>query len=327
MTGEASAIAESRWWAPVGSGRPHLRHTGAGGEARAGGIHRVSSRVRLPCAPMLRARDLAGRHVAGLALAGIFGAAACSKHPPMSSSAPLRIAAASDLSTAFEELGASYEKATGTKVIFSFGATGLLERQIVEGAPFDVFLAADVSFVDDAIKAGACSPGSKQLYAVGRLAIVASPGAAFAVTSISDLADGRITRIAIANPEHAPYGRAARQAMKRAGVWRAVESKLVYGENVHQALQFAESGNADVAIVALALTAGRLPSAIAVPADLHDPIDQALVICARTPAAVRAAETFCAYVTSAPGRSLMEKYGFSTADASLPDPKRGSTLP
>jgi len=243
-------------------------------------------------------------------------AAACSRHSAPGSSEPLHVAAASDLSAAFEELGASYEKATGRRVVFSFGATGLLERQIVEGAPFDVFVAADVSFVDDAIKAGACLASSKQLYAVGKLAIVTAPGDRSGLRTIADLVAPTITRVAIANPEHAPYGRAAREALQRAGVWGAVRPKLVFGENVHQALEFADSGNADAAIVALSLATGRLQGVIPVPDELHDPIEQALVVCARGAAAQRAAETFCAHVTSPAGRALLRRYGFSSADAS-----------
>lgn len=265
--------------------------------------------------------------IAGLALGAALGVAACSRRSAASVGEPLRVAAAADLSLAFEELGAAYEKTTGRKVVLSFGATGLLERQIVEGAPFDVFAAADVSFVDDAIKAGACAAKSKQVYAVGKLAIVAAPGIAFVPTGISDLADARITRIAIANPEHAPYGRAARQSLKRAGVWNSVEPKLVYGENVHQALEFAESGNADAAIVALSLLTGRRQGVVSVPPDLHDPIEQALAVCARSDAAAHAAESFCAYVMSPAGRAVMDRYGFSPADASLPGLKRGSTEP
>lgn len=228
------------------------------------------------------------------------------------------VAAASDLAFAFQEIGASYEKATGQKVIFSFGSTGLLERQIVEGAPFDVFAAADVSFVDDAVKAGACVASSKEIYAIGRLALVAAPRAPFAAVNISDLADERITKVAIANPQHAPYGRAAQQALERAGVWNVVKPKLVYGENVHQALEFAQSGNADAALVALSLAAGRADRATPVPLEMHDPIAQALAVCSRNATAARMAERFCAYVTSPDGLALLQKYGFSPPPASGP---------
>lgn len=275
---------------------------------------------------MRRLRDRAALGgAAGCAVAAAFAGAACSRHSDTTPSKPLLVAAASDLSFAFDEIGKSYETATGQRVILSFGSTGLLERQIVEGAPFDVFAAADVSFVDDAVKAGACVASSKRLYAVGRLALVAAPRASFAAGSVSDLADARITRVAIANPQHAPYGRAAQQALERAGVWRAVESKVVYGENVHQALEFALSGNADAAIVALSLTAGRVDRAVPIPAELHDPIAQALVVCSRSD--VRAAQKFCAYVTSPTGLGLLQKHGFSAPDPSMPGSDRGRAEP
>jgi molybdate transport system substrate-binding protein len=267
------------------------------------------------------------RGAAACAFAAAFGGASCSRHSDATSGKPLLVAAASDLSFAFDEIGASYEKATGQRVIFSFGSTGLLERQIVEGAPFDVFAAADVSFVDDAVKAGACVASSRQLYAVGRLALVAASRAPLQAERIVDLADPRITRVAIANPQHAPYGRAAQQALERAGIWRVVEPKVVYGENVHQALEFAQSGNADAALVALSLTIGHRDHATLIPPELHDPIAQALVVCSRSVTAARAAEKFCAYVTSPAGQAMLQKHGFSAPRPSMPDRNRGSTGP
>src|ERR1044071_3039862 len=161
----------------------------------------------------------------------------------------LKVAAASDLTFAFKDLGAAYEKKTGQKVEFSFGSTGLLAKQLAEGAPFDVFAAANVSFIDDVVKAGACDASTKSDYAIGRLAMWApnDPKVAPPAT-LNDLTDKRFVKIAIANPEHAPYGKAAVEAMTAAGIYDAVKSKLVYGENVSQTLQFAQSGNAEVAM-------------------------------------------------------------------------------
>src|SRR4051794_27893479 len=168
------------------------------------------------------------------------------------SPSPLKVAAAADLALAFKDVGNAYEKKSGEKVIFSFGSTGLLEKQIVEGAPFDLFAAANISFADDAIKAGVCSADTKELYARGRIVIwwrkdstVTPP------KDLADLADKRFVKVAIANPAHAPYGLAAKQALGRIGAWQAVQPKLVFGENVQQTLQFAQSGNAEIAIVAL----------------------------------------------------------------------------
>lgn len=222
---------------------------------------------------------------------------------------PLKVAAASDLSFAFDELGKAYERATGEKVVFSFGSTGLLQRQIAEGAPFDVFAAANVSFAQDAVRAGACLEDSMSLYATGRIVLFAGKGASFAPRSVADLADARLAKIAIANPEHAPYGKAAKQAMERAGVWEAVQPRVVYGENVQQTLQFAQSGNADVAIVALSLATVTPGQWTIVPAELHDRVDQALVVCTRGKAGAERARRFAAFVNSPDGRAVMRKYG------------------
>jgi molybdate transport system substrate-binding protein len=232
----------------------------------------------------------------------------CAKKP--AADEPLRVAAAADLAFAFKDVGAAYEKATGRAVVCSFGSTGLLEKQIEEGAPFDVFAAANVSYADEAVAAGACLGDSKSLYATGRVVLFAPGAAPRAPASVADLQDPRIRRVAIANPDHAPYGRAARQAMERAGVWERVRSKIVYGENIQQTLEYAQSGNVDVAIVALSLAIVTPGTFEPIPAELHDPIDQALVVCKRGKAGVDAGRGFTAFVGSAEGRAVMRRYGF-----------------
>ena len=224
---------------------------------------------------------------------------------PTAEKAPLKVAAAADLAKAFGELGAAYEKEHGQKVVFSFGSTGLLAKQIEEGAPFDLFAAANQSFVDEAVKSGACTADTKALYARGRIVTWTKDGDA--APPIADLADAtKYRKIAIANPEHAPYGRAAKEAMQRAGVWDAAASRVVYGENVQQTLQFAESGNADVAIVALSLAVVSGGKWTLVDTAMHAPLDQALVVCKGGPGA----REFAAYVNAARGRAVMRKYGF-----------------
>jgi molybdate transport system substrate-binding protein len=224
---------------------------------------------------------------------------------------PLRVAAAADLAFAFKEVGAAYTKKTGQEVTFSFGSTGLLEKQIAEGAPFDVFAAANVSFADDAVKSGACSGDTKTLYATGRIVMWTKKGTA-APSTLADLADPKWQRVAIANPEHAPYGRAAKDAMTRAGVWDKIQPRVVYGENVQQTLQYAQTNNADVAIVALSLATVTEGGAYTLvdPAS-HDRIDQALVACKGKGSAPSAgAKSFDAFVASEEGRVIMRKYGF-----------------
>ncbi|HEY6460692.1 MAG TPA: molybdate ABC transporter substrate-binding protein [Polyangiaceae bacterium] len=251
-----------------------------------------------------------GAMLIGLAVGG------CSKPKPASQE-PLKVAAASDLSFAFKEVGEAYEKKSGTKVVFSFGATGLLEKQVAEGAPFDVFAAANVSFAEDAVKAGACQADSKATYATGHVVLYSRKDAAFHPATVADLTDPRIAKIAIANPDHAPYGKAAKQAMERAGVWAAVQPKVVYGENVQQTLQFAQSGNADVAIVALSLATVTPGTTAQIPTTLHDPIDQAMVACTHGAAGAAAGRAFIDFVQSREGHDIMRRYGFLLPGESL----------
>jgi molybdate transport system substrate-binding protein len=233
---------------------------------------------------------------------------------------PLRIAAASDLQNAFKEVGTAYEKSSGKHVEFSFGATGMLEKQIAQGAPFDVFAAANVSYVDDAVKAGACLGDTKRTYAQGHL-VVWSKDPAKVPASIGDLKDPKYQKIAIANPEHAPYGKAAQQALTKAGVWDSTKERTVFGENVSQTLMFAQSGNADVAVVALSVAMSAGGKYLAVDTALHDPLDQAIVACKGGPGGgrVNEARAFLDFVASEPARAIMRRYGFLLPGESLPE--------
>ena len=253
----------------------------------------------------------------------LVAAAGCRSQP--AAAPPLKVAAAADLAFAFEDIGELYERRTGQRVVFSFGSTGLLEKQIAEGAPFDLFAAASVDFADDAVASGACLADSKTLYATGRVVLFAAAGAAAAPAVIADLADARIAKVAIANPEHAPYGRAAKQAIARAGLWGRVAPKLVYAENVQQALSFAQSGNADVAIIALSLATVTPGHASTIPAELHDPIEQAMVVCTRGTGGPEGARRFAAFVGSTDGRAVMRRYGFLLPGE--PGPSTGATTP
>jgi molybdate transport system substrate-binding protein len=230
----------------------------------------------------------------------------------------LRVAAAADLALAFEQIRGGFEKKTGKKVDISVGSTGLLAKQIAEGAPFDVFAAANVSFVDDVVKAGACDPSTKALYARGRI-VVWSKDASALPKDFRGLSDPKYARIAIANPEHAPYGRAAQQAMTKAGIWKTLEPRMVHGENVQQTQVYARTGNADVAIIALSLAVTSDGAYLPIDADLHEPLDQALVIChggIRTK--TNEAHAFVDYVGSEEGREIMRRHGFLLPCEALP---------
>ena len=227
----------------------------------------------------------------------------------------LTVSAAADLSYAFGEIGAAFEAETGHKVVFNFGSTGQLAQQIEQGAPVDLFASANVSFIDDLAQQGLILPDTVQMYARGRITLWTRADSPLQITQVSDLARTEITRIAIANPDHAPYGVAAREAMQTAGVWEAVQPKLVLGENVRQTLQYAETGNVDAAIVALSLSVPAAASAgqpgrwTLIPEDLHAPIDQALAVIRGTQHEP-AARAFAAFVNGSQGRLIMRKYGF-----------------
>ena len=245
-----------------------------------------------------------------IALLTLPGLVACGRTP---ADPALTVSAASDLTLAFEELGTMYETETGTPVVFNFGSTGKLAQQIEQGAPVDLFAAANTAYVERLAAAGRLLPGSVQPYARGRLALWTHADASFRPRALADLLDPAVKRIAIANPEHAPYGMAARQALQSAGVWEAIQPKLVLGENVRQTLQFAETGNVDVAIVALSLCLTTDGAWTLVPEDLHDPIDQSLAIVAGSPRP-EAARRFIALLRSPRGQAVLRRYGFTLPD-------------
>lgn len=229
--------------------------------------------------------------------------------------APLTVAAAADLTYAFQEIAVQFEAETGQKVVFNFGSTGQLAQQIEYGAPVDLFAAANVSFIEELARKDLVLPDTVQLYARGRITLWTRGDSPLRLERLEDLLRPEVQRIAIANPDHAPYGVAARQALQTAGVWEAIQPKLVLGENVRQTLQYAETGNVDVAIVALSLSvpaaAGPAGSGrwILIPQELHAPIDQALAVVkgTRHEATARA---FAAYINGPRGRPIMRKYGF-----------------
>jgi len=231
---------------------------------------------------------------------------------------PLRVAAAADLAHAFAELGPAFSAQSTPPVDLklTLGATGLLTRQLQQGAPFDLFLAANVSYVEQAVKAGACEAGSVATYARGRLVIWVK-GAGGGELTPAALTDARFKHIAIANPEHAPYGKAARDALTRAGVWSRVSERMVYGENVQQTFELAQSGNADVAIVGLSLAIGTKTGSWAfVDESLYAPIDQALVVCKHGSNAA-GARRLKAFIEAPAGRAILRKFGFLAPGESL----------
>ena len=222
----------------------------------------------------------------------------------------LTVAAASDLTPAFEEIGRAFESSNKTKVVFMFGSTGMLTRQIENGAPVDLFAAANVSYIDELDKKGLIIPDSKASYARGRITLWTPDTSDIRLQGIADLARPEVMRIAIANPDHAPYGLAAKQALESAGIWDRVRPKLVYGDNIRQALQYAQTGNVDVAIVALSLSTQTRGRWTLIPEELHQPIDQGLGII-KTTKNEKLARAFIAFIEGPQGQEIMKRYGFS----------------
>jgi molybdate transport system substrate-binding protein len=244
------------------------------------------------------------------ALAALSCAREPSPAPADAGPAEIRVAAAADLAVALKEIGEAYQKTRGAKVVITFGSTGMLAKQIAEGARYDAFFAANQSFVDDVVRAGACDAATKAAYARGRIVIWSKTGVADpAPATLADLKEARVAKVAIANPEHAPYGKAAQQALQAAGLWDTVKPKLVYAENIQQTLQFAQTGNAEAAIVALSLAIVSEGGKWALIDDAgHRPIDQALVVCNRGDNRAGGA-AFAAFVGSE-GRETMRRFGF-----------------
>ena len=241
-----------------------------------------------------------------VAVAALALVAACSSK---SHGKTVRVAAAADLSRAFEELGKAFEKKTGITPVFDFGSSGLLAKQIEQGAPFYLFAAANHEYVDEAVKSGHCDTQSIAPYARGRI-VVWCPSGVAAPTKLADLADARFKRIAIANPTHAPYGRAAQQALEKAGVWDQVQGKLVLGDNVQATMKYAEDKAVDASIVALSLAVVTDGGAfLPIDPSQYDPLDQELVVCGNGEEA-DAARQLVQFISSPEGREVMTRYGF-----------------
>ena len=249
-----------------------------------------------------------------LLLSGLLACAGGDEAAPPSGG--ITVAAASDLRPAFEELGRHFTEETGTPVTFSFGSSGLLREQIVNGAPFDVFASADEASVDAVIEAGVGDAETEAAYGRGRLALRVAAGGPQPAT-VADLAGAEYQRIAVANPDHAPYGRAALEALASAGAGDDVADRLVYGENVSDTLRLVESGNADVGIVALSLVLAEDGPVTLVPEELHEPLRQTLVVLG-TGQDARPARDFATYVNEPAGRRVLLRHGFALPGEVLP---------
>lgn len=258
--------------------------------------------------------------LAGFALAApLFAARAA--HPARASQTEqnpcgtVTIAAASDLMDAMNEIAANFQKQTGCAVRVSAGSSGNFLSQIENGAPFDVFFSADIAYPKKLEAEGLATPGSTYLYAVGKIVLWVRNDSRLDVNKGLDaLRDSSIRKVAIANPQHAPYGRAAEEALRKAGIYDAIKDRLVLGENISQAAQFVESGNADAGILAfsLALSPGLKQKGHywILPQNLYAPIEQGAVII-RASHNPRGAAALLAFIKTPAAAALLARYGFA----------------
>jgi molybdate transport system substrate-binding protein len=233
------------------------------------------------------------------------------------------VAAAASLQFALTEAADAFSAETGRTVRLSFGSSGNLFRQIQQGAPFEMFLSADEAFVLDLAAKGLTANGQGDVYATGRLAVlVPKEGPVEADGSLAGLAaaveDGRLKRFAIANPELAPYGRAAAEALRHAGLWDAVQPTLVTGDNISQAAQFVSSGNAQAGLVSLSLAlapdlAERTEYAL-VAEDWHEPLRQRMALIGEPGETAR---LFYAFLQEKTAREIFVRYGYAPAGAAM----------
>ena len=234
---------------------------------------------------------------------------------PLQAAEAPNVAAAADLKFALTEIAAAHARAGGGQVSLSCGSSGVFRRQIAQGAPFELFLSADEAYVDALIAENRVE-GPGALYAIGRIALYIPNGSPVkADKRLRDLAaaakDGRLKKLAIANPEHAPYGRAAREALQHVGAWDAVQDKLVLGENAAQAARFAVSGSAQAALLPLSLVradelAGK-GGFVTLPESWHAPLRQRVAL---VKGAGEAARRFYAFLQSQEARAIFAKHGF-----------------
>jgi molybdate transport system substrate-binding protein len=241
--------------------------------------------------------------------------------PARAAAEEIAVAAAADLKFAMTDVVGQYENQTGNKVNVTYGSSGNFFSQLQNGAPFDLFFSADIDYARKLDAAGLSEPGTLYVYAIGRICIWTPPDSKLDVSALGwkVLLDASVQKIAIANPEHAPYGRAAAEAMKKAGIYEQVKGKLVYGDNISQAAQFLQTGSAQAGIVAFSLAISRAMKdgkRWAIPEDAHPPIEQAAVLM-KNAKNKETARAFLQFVKTDAARATLAKYGFT-----FPEKKR-----
>jgi molybdate transport system substrate-binding protein len=223
--------------------------------------------------------------------------------------AKITVAAASNLTGVFDEVAAAFRAQTGVEVVLSYGSTAQLSQQIENGAPFDVFAAADTEHIDQLVSAGKILAASRAVYARGQLALWIPENVKAGIRTLEDLVQPEIRFIAIAQPELAPYGNAAVETLKASGLWDRLQPKMVYANSINMARQLATTGNADAAFTAYSLVLNDAGNVIKVDRKLYSPLDQALGIVAAS-SEQGPANQFTAFVAAAPGKGILRKNGY-----------------
>ena len=221
----------------------------------------------------------------------------------------LHVAAATGLRFAMEDIGAAFKEETGVIVVFQFASTGNLAQQIAGGAPVDLFCSANASFIERLASQGDIKEESLQTFALGRIVLAANEGFPLEIDLLEDLLSEQVEAVVIANPNHAPYGFAAKEALQNEGLWVQLEDKLVYTETVSQAMQYIQTGNAPVGIIALSFAGASGIEYSLIDEELHTPLEQVLGIVSHSRKKELAAR-FAAYLSGQEGRAILEQHGF-----------------
>ena len=243
--------------------------------------------------------------------------AACRQQPAENTQneQEITVAAAANLTDAFAEVAKQFTAKTGVRVVYSFGSTADLTKQIENGGPFDLFASADIEHIDVLGRKGLIVPDSRAIYARGRLVLWIPPQSSARIDRIEDVANAEVKTVAIAKPDLAPYGRATVETLSAMNIWAQVEPKVVYGTNVSNTKQYATSGNADVAFIPLALVKKDEGRYLEVEERLHQPIDQALAV-VKASGKQALAQRFTTFVLGDEGQAILQQFGYRS-----PSPK------
>ena len=244
-----------------------------------------------------------------LGLAVLLIIQSCTSSNSRSDQPELIVAAAANLTNVSGEIGQRFGQKSGVKVIFTFGATADLAKQIENGAPFDVFVAADTVNVERLQKQGLLTSATPQIYARGRLVVWMPPGSTLRLQDLNDLQKPEFERIAIAKPDLAPYGAAAVQSLRATGLWDHIAPKVVYGQNVAQVKQFVATGNAEVGFIPMALVKTGEGSILEIEQNMHLPIAQAAGVI-KASSKHSSAQQFVDFLLSTEGQQILEAAGY-----------------